>query len=162
STLLTHHSLADLETGGAIDIAVVNANFTATLGTHVTLGKDTLTSTSAVGVGTYTVGVANTEADVTTYGLAAVGVSSAHQTLTSKPNVNVIAGENVFLTAFTGNPTPSVDATGHGFELGFIPVTGGDGKSTTNTSSSLIDDATVTAGFFNTISIVIPNCQDTG
>ena len=55
--------------------------------------------------------------------------------------------------------TPSAAATGigHGYELGFIPVTDGHSSKSTPTSSTLTLNGTVTAGIYHELSITIPN-----
>ncbi len=230
NNLLGGGTKVDLNTGGALAGAVVDAELTAGLTNTVNVGaNDTFNSTGNIGVGTYTTVATSTQADVSTFGLAAVGSADAHATVTSNQTVSVgnsssmmalgnvtlsagnhpngdfsttispstsaqgyvrgliaiplasasshvtsntnlnigssdqiSSGQNIVLQAAPGMNSPQADGTGHGYELGFIPVTDGSSDAHTTTSSNVNDQGTVTAGIFRTLNITIPNDGSAG
>ena len=72
----------------------------------------------------------------------------------------VNAGENVTLGSYTGQITAGADGTGHGYELGLIPVTDGGQSATPHETSTAEIDGTVTAGAYNDVVVNIPDCAD--
>jgi hypothetical protein len=226
---LTHNDVVDLTTGGAIDGAGVNSNITATLDNTIILGDDnTFYSTGDIGIGTYTTVQAVSEADVSTWGLAAVGVTHAtttitiDQTITTGKNISITAygnvmieagndptgayntsltggasaqgyvrgliaipsakatsdltsnttvqigigtissGQNTVLGGYPGLPNAWADGTGHGYELGFIPVTDSSDHPSVKVTSNVVLNAAVVAGIFHQLAITIDDCKDSG
>lgn len=229
----THLNVADtvsLVTGGAIQGAGVNSSLNSTLNNTVTTGLgDLLVSNGSIGIGTYTIAAATNYALVSTYGLAAVGVTDATTNITTNQtvtinsgtvilaysNVNVTAGrepfgvydtqitvngadaegyvrgliavpvadasanlinnatlnvlgagsgqpaaaiesgQNVIMGAYDGTLNPNADGTGHGYELGFIPVTDGSSNPYSLATSTVNMNGNVTAGIYHNLSIVI-------
>jgi len=99
-------------------------------------------------------------------GLIAIPLASASNNLTSNASLTIstgaqiISGQNTTIGAYQGRLTPQVDATGHGYELGFIPVTDGSSSANTTTTSTLTDNGTVTAGAYHNLTITIADCRD--
>ena len=104
-------------------------------------------------------------ADAQSYARAFVAIPAATATakLTSNVTLTVAAtdqiesGENTSLAADAGNPSAAATGIGHGYELGFIPVTDGHSSKSTPTSSTLTLNGTVTAGIYHELSITIPD-----
>jgi hypothetical protein len=226
---LTHNDVVNLTTGGAIDGAGVNSNITATLDNSIMLGdSDTLYSTGDIGVGTYVLVQAVSEADVSTWGLAAVGMANAttsvatDQTITTGNNLSITAygnvmieagndptgayntsltggasaqgyvrgiiaipsakatsalisnttvqigmgsissGQNTVLGGYPGLPDVWADGTGHGYELGFIPVTNSSDHPSVKVTSKVVLNAAVVAGIFHQLAITIADCKNSG
>ena len=111
-------------------------------------------------------------AEAETYVSGFIAIPAAHAesditnntTLTIASGATINAGQNVNLGSYTGNLTPHTDGTGHGYELGFIPVTDGSGSDNANThfTSTATIAGDVTAGAFHDIAVDITDCQDTG
>ncbi|MGH2998184.1 MAG: beta strand repeat-containing protein, partial [Gaiellaceae bacterium] len=221
---LNASDLIDLETGGAIAGAGVDSEMTANLYTSVNISTGaTLTSSQDVGIGVYSIVDAALEADESTWGLAAVGVTDAHLTVSPSESISVgsgaqisalgdvniragdsssdheqdsliananaegyvrgliavpdasasahlntsqtvtisgatiISGRNTTIGADAYQPSSSADGTGHGYELGFIPVTDGSSDPQTNTTSSVNVNGSVEAGYYATLAITIDN-----
>ncbi len=110
-------------------------------------------------------GAANAQAYVS--GFVAVPIASATTNLTSDATLTVGAGdqidsgENTTLAADTGSPSASASGIGHGYEVGFIPVTDGSSTPNTSTNSTVTLDGTITAGIFDQLDITIPNNNST-
>src|SRR5207247_2215532 len=69
----------------------------------------------------------------------------------------ISSGMNNTIAADPGKPNASADGTGHGYELGFIPVTDGSSDPSVSTSSNVALSGTVTAGAYHTLAITIAN-----
>ncbi len=230
SSILNSSDQVTLTTGGALEGAGVNSSLSATLTNNVVIGsEDNFTSYGNIGLGTYTLVDAQNSSEVSTYGLAGVGVALAttdvttNQYVTVDPNTDMTAfgnvdltpgnapdnsetttvtgrssaqgyvrgliavpsatsttnlnsnaalaigagdqigsGQNIVIGGFPGVPAPSADGTGHGYELGFIPVTDGSSPSNETTSSTVTNDGTLTAGIYHDLNITIPNDQNNG
>jgi hypothetical protein len=228
SSVLDTADVVTLTTGGAIEGAGVNSTLNATLNNTVEIGQnDQLTSQGNIGVGTYTTTQAGTDAEVSTYGLAAVGSASASTAVTTNQsvlvdrgatlkafgNVNLTAGNdpggtydtplsgsssaqgyvrgliavplatantdlqsnasltvaagaqvesglNTTIGAYPGQPSPTASGTGHGFEVGFVPVTQSNNTLASPTTSSVELDGTVTAGIYHSLTITIPDSRN--
>ncbi|HYR14028.1 MAG TPA: hypothetical protein VEQ67_07390, partial [Mycobacterium sp.] len=102
--------------------------------------------------------------------LIAIPDAAATTTLHNDASLAIGAGstigsaQNVTIGAYRGSPTPTADGTGHGYQLGFIPTTGGnsgDGASSTGTAT-VTHDGTVTAGIYHELNITIPDCANSG
>ncbi|HEV3085266.1 MAG TPA: hypothetical protein VGY66_36260, partial [Gemmataceae bacterium] len=140
-----------LTTGGALAGAGVNSELDGTLHNTVTIGTgDNFTSKGNIGAGTYTTVNAQTNAYVSTFGLAVVGSAQATSNVTSTQAVNVGASTtmsafgNVNLTAGndpTGlfNTTMNGQATAQGYVRGLIaiPVASATAALTSNASLSI-------------------------
>ena len=152
SSILAAEDRVNLQTGGAIQGAGVNASMTATLNNSVSTGSNTvLASTGNTGVGTFTTAVAGTAAEVNTWGLAAVGVAQASTAVTT--NQSVAIGNNSTIEAF-GNvdltagddPAGSFDtvltgsASAQGYVRGLIAV------PVAEADTELVSNATLTIG----------------
>src|SRR5262249_23344833 len=109
SSTLHTNDLVTLASGGAIEGAGTDSKLDATLTNTVPLGSnDPLASDGNIGVGTYTTANAQTNSEVSTYGLASVGVSHATTDVTTTQSVTV--GTGTKLTAFGNvNLTPGND-----------------------------------------------------
>ena len=226
---VTSTDYVKLETGGAIDGAGVNSSLTGTLTTLVDIGTGMfLSSTEDAGIGTYTIVVANLEADSSTWGLAAVGFANTTLDLTTNETINVGSGAQIYAlgnvnirsgdssdngnsTSLTGiasaqsyvrgliavpdasatshfatnqhtnifgitvhsgrntsigadphSPATTADGTGHGYELGFIPVTDGSSDGHSDITASVNVNGTIVAGFFWDLELTINNVGDKG
>ena len=230
STVLITDDRITLITGGTIQVAAASSTITADITNSATLGTgDKLTSDGNIGVGTYSTVNASSSAEVTTYGLAAVGITSSTvdvtsnqsvnigtddaltafgnvnlmagqdptglfttsllslasaqgyvrgliavptasaasdlasgATLTINPGATVESGQNADVGAFPGSPNAVVDGTGHGYELGFIPVEDGTSTPKTSAASKVVQDGTIIAGIYHELTITIPDDQGKG
>ncbi|WP_210255003.1 hypothetical protein, partial [Methylocapsa sp. S129] len=94
-------------------------------------------------------------------GLIAIPAADAVTTIASNAsvdigaNADVLAGQNVGIAAYHGSPSVTADGAGHGYELGFIPVTDGGGDPSARTSSTVTIDGTVISGQFAQIALVV-------
>ncbi len=152
STLNTDDTVT-LTAGGAIEGAGTNSNLDATLTNSVTTGTDdNLTSSGNIGLGTYTTVDAQTNSEVNTYGLAAVGIAYAttgvttNQSVTVGTNTTISAFGNVNLTA--GNePTGLFNTTMTGLSnaqsyfIGLIAVPQATAVTTLASNASLTIDS---------------------
>jgi hypothetical protein len=169
-----------LTTGGLLQGSGVTSQYRARVDNEVTLGTgNTLTSAGTINIGTYTTATVKTNALVTTYGLAAVGVAEAdtnirtdqtvtigaNSTLTGLDNVNVTAGRDasgIASTAIYG------DATAVGYVRGLIAVPDADASTdlvnnarlNVNTGAALLSAQNVTLGAYN--GTVTPNTEGVG
>jgi len=90
-------------------------------------------------------------------------ISRNDATLTLGTGSDIGSAQNVILGAFSGNTGGYSDGTGHGFELGFIPLTvDGSHDSVSQANSTVTANGTVTAGIFHKLDITIKNCQNSG
>ncbi|AOO82056.1 hypothetical protein BHK69_17835 [Bosea vaviloviae] len=180
-TELNANDTVTLTTGGALQGAGVTSQYRARdVDNEVTLGTGvTLTSSGTINIGTYTTATVKTNALVTTYGLAAVGVAEAdtdiitnqtvtigaNSTLTGLDNVNITAGRDasgLFMTSILG------DATAIGYVRGVIAVPDADASTdlqnraqlNVNTGAALLSAQNVTLGAYN--GIVTPNADGAG
>ncbi len=109
----------------------------------------------------------DTNAEAYVRGLIAVPVASAGTTIATNATVNIAntvvsglqtsigSGANVTINADEGNPTLESDGTGHGYELGFIPVTNGSDNTSAPTTSVVTIGADVVAGEYHTQNVTI-------
>lgn len=92
-------------------------------------------------------------------GLIAVPVASASTNLTSNTSLSIAngatvkSGQNVTLGAYRGTVDPTADGTGHGYELGFIPVTNGTSHTSAPTTASVAVNGAVSAGIYRSLII---------
>ncbi len=114
-----------------------------------------------VGLGVYSTLAGSTQAIGYVRGLIAVPAADATTTITSNASVNigsnayVLAGQNVGIDAYHGSPSVSADGAGHGFELGFIPVTDGGGDPSAPVSSTVTINGSVVAGQYVQMSLTV-------
>jgi hypothetical protein len=169
-----------LTTGGLLQGSGVTSQYRADADNEVTLGTgNTLTSAGTINIGTYTTATVKTNALVTTYGLAAVGVAEAdtnirtdqtitigaNSTLTGLDNVNVTAGRDASGLATTGIYG---DATAVGYVRGLIAVPDADAATDLQnharlnvaTGAALLSAQNVTLGAYN--GTVTPNARGAG
>ena len=95
-------------------------------------------------------------------GLIAVPLADATTNLNGNSTVTldgatILSGMNTTVSADPGTPAASADGTGHGYELGFIPITDGSSNSNPNTSSTVTINGSITAGAFRSQIITIGN-----
>jgi hypothetical protein len=101
-------------------------------------------------------------------GFIAVPAASATTLLTSNATLTVSMGDliqsgaDTTLAADPRMTSPLALATGHGYELGFIPVTDGSSSGSGMTSSTMTIDGTVEGGIYHELNITIPNAQNMG
>lgn len=179
-TELAADDTVTLTTGGLLQGSGVTSQYRADADNEVTLGtNNTLTSAGTINIGTYTDAVVKTNALVTTYGLAAVGVSEAdtnvitdqtvtigaNSTLTALDNINVTAGRDasgIASTRILG------DASAVGYVRGLIAVPDADAATdlknrtvlNVHTGSALLSAQNVTLGAYN--GTVTPNARGAG
>jgi hypothetical protein len=179
-TELSADDTVTLTTGGALQGAGVTSQYRADTDNEVTLGTgNVLTSAGTINIGTYTTATVKTNALVTTYGLAAVGVAEAdtnirtdqtvnigaNSTLTGLDNVNVTAGRDasgIARTEIYG------DATAVGYVRGLIAVPDADAATDLQnharlnvaTGAALLSAQNVTLGAYN--GTVTPNTRGAG
>ncbi len=109
--------------------------------------------------------VGNSNAQSYARSFVAIPAASATTDLTSNATLTVGAGdqiesgENTTLAADHGTPSATAIGIGHGYELGFIPVTDGSSKPSVSTGSSVTMDGSITAGYLHTLNITIPDNQ---
>ena len=163
---------------GGVGVADALADTSVTTTQTVTIGADT--TISAFGNINLTAGQDPTGAfansfDVETVaqgyvrGLIAIPAASATSNLRSNASVaigsgdQILSAQNVSIGAYKGTKSLTADGTGHGYELGFIPVTNHDSDTNDNSSPTVATiDGTVVAGYYYNLSITIANCQDSG
>jgi hypothetical protein len=89
---LTGDDTATLTTGGLLQGAGVASRYSAEIDNAVTLGlRSTVTSFGVINLGTYTTADVRTNAYVSTYGVAGVGVADADVTVKTRNNVGISA-----------------------------------------------------------------------
>ena len=146
----------------------VTSNQTVTLGPYTTLTA--YQNVNLTAGDNQTPGVTNStiidgSSNAQSYARGFIGIPIAHATttLTSNATLKVCAndviqsGENTELAADTGTPVATATGIGHGYEIYFIPATNGSSSASTPTSSTVTMNGTVTAGFFHTLNITIPD-----
>jgi filamentous hemagglutinin family protein len=225
TSTLTGTDSASLSTGGVIQGAGVNSRLDATLDNNITINDGVvMKSYGEVAIGTYTNSTAGTQALVSTWGAAAVGVADAMTNVTTNQNVsvgnasifgfdnvyitagrygfgyydtllnggseahgyvrgliavpdatattnfknlttmslasggNLMSAQNVYVGGYTGTLTPSANSAGHGYELGFIPVTRSSDVTSQVGTATVVLDGSITAGYYHDLNIVI-NCE---
>lgn len=146
-------ALADVDTNQSVSVGV-GASLTAFDNINLTAGQDPL------GVyGTIMIGGASAQGYVR--GLIAVPYAYAetkmhnNTSLLVNSGVVVQSGQNVTLGGYRGTLTAAADGTGHGYELGFIPVTIGLDKGETASTSNVTINGTVTAGMYHDLTVDI-------
>ncbi|HEY1943653.1 MAG TPA: leukotoxin LktA family filamentous adhesin, partial [Roseiarcus sp.] len=109
----------------------------------------------------------DTNAEAYVRGLIAVPLASASTTIGSNATVDIAdttatgpqtliaSGANVTINADEGSPVLASDGTGHGYELGFIPVTDGSNNTSAPTTSVVTIGAAVVAGEYHTQDVTI-------
>lgn len=75
--------------------------------------------------------------------------------LTVSAGARVLSGQNVSLSAAPGTVSAVADGTGHGYELGLIPVSHNDSTRHTSTSSRVNLHGEIETGIYRTLDIVI-------
>lgn len=104
---------------------------------------------------------ANSQAQAYVRGLIAIPDASASGHTASTAGVvlaagaNALSASNVTVGGYAGESRLSVDGTGHGYQLGFIPVTQHDSDSGSTARGTVALDGTVVAGRYNTLRIDI-------
>ena len=110
---------------------------------------------------------ADTNAESYVRGLIAVPGADAHTSIPSNATVDLAltpvggsqtsigSGENVTINADPGTPTLASDGTGHGYELGFIPVTNGSNYTSAPPTSVVTVGAAVVAGEYHDQEVTI-------
>ena len=94
-------------------------------------------------------------------GLIAIATGSANTnihsnaTTTIGAGANVLGGADISLGSYRGTNSVSAEGTGHGYELGFIPVTSDDSNARADGSEVLALSGNVTAGIYADSSIAI-------
>ena len=94
-------------------------------------------------------------------GLIAIPYASAKATVNSNAHLTMgsgsklTSGGDVAIGSMIGQSTLHVDGTGHGYELGFIPVTKTNNSSQSTGSATTTIDGDVLAGRFNKVDISI-------
>jgi hypothetical protein len=135
----------------------------ATQNINVTAGDGTIPGSTTA---TTMAGFSNAES----YARAFVAIPAAHATttltsiatLTVSANDLIESGEDTTLAADHGTPEATAQGIGHGYELGFIPVTDGKSSPSTKTSSNVTINGTVEAGATHELDITIPNDNSVG
>jgi filamentous hemagglutinin family protein len=166
-----------VNTYGLAAVGDANARSDLTLNQSVFVGENTkITGIGNVNLsaGAEPMGNFNTELRYSTFakgyvrGVIAVPLATARNNLTSNAaltistGAEIISGQNTTIGAYQGRLTPQVDATGHGFILGFIPVTSGSPSVNTTTTSTVTNNGSVTAGAYRNLTITINDCKDAG
>jgi filamentous hemagglutinin family protein len=101
-------------------------------------------------------------------GLIAVPEARATTDLASTANLTIgsatiNSAQDVNLAALHGTPSAQADGSGHGYQLGFIPVKDGTSDPSQSTASTVsIGGATIAAGVYNKLDIVIDDCNNSG
>jgi filamentous hemagglutinin family protein len=127
----------------------------------ITAGKDPSGDFNTVLTG-------NANAQGYVQGLVAVPLADAATTLTSNATLDIASGatvesaQNAVVGAWQGASNALANGTGHGYELGFIPVTTGNSSTSTPSSANVTINGDVNAGIFHDLRITIENCQDSG
>src|SRR5262249_24781409 len=112
--------------------------------------------------------VGSSQAQSFVRGLVAVPSASATTTLTSNATLSVAtrvvigSGENTNVVAAPGPPSAAAKGIGHGYELGFIPVTDGTSSTSTSPTSQVTLNGTITAGVYHELNITIPDAKNAG
>ncbi len=158
-SFVTNSEVADLNTGGLLAGAFVKAHFSADIDNEVTIGASAdFDSTTTVNIGTFVVASATAQAEVNTFGLAAVGTARVDNTITVDQVVNVAGAEitalsNVNLQAgYEPGPGPFItminsSAIAEGYVRGLIAVPHAEANShVTSTATVNLTNVTIEAG----------------
>ena len=102
-------------------------------------------------------------------GLIAVPDAGATSHFATNQNTNIHgitihSGRNTSIGADPHSPATSADGTGHGYELGFIPVTDGSSDASSDITANVLigGGSTVVAGFYWDLELTINNRGDAG
>src|SRR5208337_4830633 len=115
-----------------------DTNLTATQNVNLTAGDD-----PTPGASTTEPMVGDSNAQSYARGFIGIPIANATTTLTSNATLTVgtgdqiESGENTTLAADHGTPIATAQGIGHGYEVGFIPVTNGSSSPSTSTSSTV-------------------------
>ncbi|MHB1566868.1 MAG: leukotoxin LktA family filamentous adhesin [Acidiferrobacter sp.] len=142
----------------------VDANQSVTLGTNVSmLGYGSVTlSAGQSGDGLWTTDIAP-DAIAQSYVRALIAIPAADasapvtgsSTLTTGSGDAIDSGRNIYLFAYRGTDSPQANGTGHGYELGFIPVTDGSSNPSVSVTSVASLNGTAVGGWFHDQSLII-------
>jgi len=81
---------------------------------------------------------------------------------TTLSGVTIRNGRNTTIGANPHTPFASADGTGHGYELGFIPITDGSSDPQVNTTANVTVNGSVIAGFYYLLTLTIANTGSAG
>ena len=100
-------------------------------------------------------------------GLIAVPLASATTYFNSNQQTTLLgatihSGLNTSIGADPYDPVANADGTGHGYELGFIPVTDGSSNGKADTEASVDFNGTAVAGFYHQLTLTIANNGSAG
>jgi len=144
---------ADVDTHQSVTVGT-DASLTAFDNINLTAGQD------PQGIyGTIMIGGASAQGYVR--GLIAVPTAYAESKMHNDTSLDigsgavVQSGQNVTLGGYRGTLTASADGTGHGYELGFIPVTIGSDKGETKSTSNVTINGSITAGMYHDLTVDI-------
>jgi filamentous hemagglutinin family protein len=169
----TASTKALVNTWGAAAVGVAEAttevttNQTVTVGAASIFGFDNVYVTAGrYGFGYYDT-ILNNSSDAHGYvrGVIAIPDATATTNLKNFTSMSLAAGgvlssaQDVYVGGYTGTLTPGVSSAGHGYELGFIPVTRSNDNPDQQSSSNVALNGTITAGLFHDLNIVI-SCSD--
>ncbi|MDF3983616.1 leukotoxin LktA family filamentous adhesin [Luteibacter sp. PPL554] len=140
---------------GAQNVSVGTGDFLLSFGQlNITAGLDpsgfipTVFSADTVGQSYVrgVIAVATGSADTAVHSNASTTIATGAQ---------VLGGADISLGSYRGDATVSAEGAGHGYELGFIPVTTTDSSATSDGAESLALAGTVTAGIYATDQVAI-------
>ena len=144
--------------------STVNPNQSVTLGTGVNVvgyGSVTL-SAGTSGDGMWLTDIAPSDiAQSYVRGLVAIPAANATATVTGSSTLTtgtgdtIQSGRNIYLYANRGTNVPTANGTGHGYELGFIPVTDGSSNTSASVTSKASLSGSFVAGLFHDQSVTI-------
>ncbi|HEY6258284.1 MAG TPA: hypothetical protein VIY51_21075, partial [Xanthobacteraceae bacterium] len=164
-TQVSAATMALVNTWGLASVGHAGADTTIISNQNVTLGTNT--TVLAIGTVNVTAGFDPTAFQLTSinavadaegyvYGLIAIPGANASALVTNNAAVSEGAGAqiesatNITIGAYNGSSVQAPHAVGHGYELGFIPVSvDGTGPVTPTTSSTVTINGTVTAGIYH-------------
>ena len=171
---------ASANTGGIATVGTADATVDLTSNQTVAVGNNvTITSVGEADIvaGKDIVNSADTElnpsvvAQAYVRGLIAIPHASAtanttsNATLTFGTGSQIIGGSDVAIGSMSGSTLVQTDGTGHGYELGFIPVTQNSNHQSNVANATTTINGSVLAGKFDTIDINIDangNLTDNG
>ncbi len=168
-TVSTASTKALVSTWGAAAVGVavattnVETNQTVTVGDADIFGFDNVYVTAGrYGFGYYDTTITGT-ADAHGYvrGIIAVPDATATTNLVNNTTMSLAAGgnlasaQNVYVGGYTGTVTPTANSAGHGYIIGFIPVTNSDDNPNWASTSAVTINGNITAGFYHNLNIVI-------
>ncbi|MDX6411833.1 MAG: hypothetical protein QOE91_1349, partial [Gaiellaceae bacterium] len=175
-TIVVGHLEADASTWGLAAVGFANADLQVDTHESITIASGgTLFGLGNVDIRTgddstghyQTSLTGSTSAQSYVRGLIAIPSADAtthfdsHQTTTVN-NITIHSGRNTTLSANPHDPTANADGTGHGYELGFIPVTDGSSDAHVDTQATVNFSGTVIAGFYHELTVTIANCGNAG